>query len=149
MTAINRRAPVTGSRQIGIAAPPALAWDVLTAIERWPSWNSDVKTAAIEGAVREGTKFRWKSGPGTITSTIHDVEPPSRIAWTGKTFGIRAIHVHTLEGRDGETVVRTEESYDGLVARIFKGPLKKTLDRALRDGLERLKLETERRQLLR
>jgi len=46
-------------------------------------------------------------------------------------------------------VVRTEESYHGLVARIFKGPLKKTLDRALGNGLERLKVETERRQLLR
>jgi uncharacterized protein YndB with AHSA1/START domain len=149
MTGINRRAPVTGSRQIEIAAPPALAWDVLTAIDRWPSWNSEIKTVAIDGAVDEGTKFRWRSGPGTITSTIQDVEPPSRIAWTGTTFGIRAIHVHTLEARDGSTVVRTEESYDGLVARIFKGPLKKTLDRALGNGLERLKVETERRQLLR
>jgi len=70
MTGINRRAPVTGSRQIEIAAPPALAWDVLTAIDRWPNWNSEIKTVAIDGAVDERTKFRWKSGAGH--DHVHD-----------------------------------------------------------------------------
>jgi uncharacterized protein YndB with AHSA1/START domain len=146
MTRINEEAPVVGSTQIEIAAPPEAAWDVLTAIERWPSWNPDVKEASVQGGIDEGTEFRWKAGPGTITSTIQQVEAPHRIVWTGKTFGIKAIHVHTLEARNGRTVVRSEESYDGLVARLFHGRLKKTLDDALRNGLERLKVETERRQ---
>jgi uncharacterized protein YndB with AHSA1/START domain len=146
MTRINEEAPVVGSTQIEIAAPPEAAWDVLTAIERWPSWNPDVKEASVQGGIDEGTEFRWKAGPGTITSTIQQVEAPHRIVWTGKTFGIKAIHVHTLEARNGRTMVRSEESYDGLVARRFHGRLKKTLDDALRNGLERLKVETERRQ---
>jgi hypothetical protein len=41
--------------------------------------------------------------------------------------------------------VRTKESYDGLVASLFRSPLRKTLDRALADGLRALKAETERR----
>jgi hypothetical protein len=41
--------------------------------------------------------------------------------------------------------VRTAESYDGLVARLFRGSLKKTLDRALADGIKSLKAEAERR----
>ena len=101
----------------------------------------------MEGEVGEGTEFRWRAGPGTITSTIEDVEPPRRIAWTGKTFGIKAIHVHTLEARNEGTLVRTEESYDGLAARLFHGRLQKTLDNALQSGLEHLKAEAERRQL--
>ena len=83
----------------------------------------------------EGATFRWKSGPGTITSTIEAVEGPRRIAWSGTSFGIKAIHVHTLEPRNGGTLVRTEESYDGLVARLFHGRLQKTLDKTLRGGL--------------
>jgi uncharacterized protein YndB with AHSA1/START domain len=146
MTGINEQAPVVGSAEIEIAAPPEGAWDVLTAIERWPSWNPDVKETSVEGGIDEGTEFRWKAGPGTITSTIQEVEAPHRIMWTGKTFGIKAIHVHTLEARNGRTVVRSQESYDGLVARLFHGRLKKTLDDALRNGLERLKVETERQQ---
>ena len=59
-------------------------------------------------------------------------------------FGIDAMHVYALEARDGKTFVRTEESYDGLVARLFSGQLRKTLDSALENGLRHLKAEAER-----
>jgi hypothetical protein len=59
-------------------------------------------------------------------------------------LGIKAIHFWYLEPRNGRTFVRTEESYDGLVARLFRRPLQKTLDRALADGTRYLKDEAER-----
>ena len=52
-----------------------------------------------------GSTFRWKAGPGTITSTLQRVERPRVIAWAGRTFGIKANHVYTLEPRDGKTLV--------------------------------------------
>jgi hypothetical protein len=67
------------------------------------------------------------------------------IAWSGKTLGIKAIHFWHLEPRNGSTFVRTEESYEGLVTRLFRGPIQKTLDKALADGLQYLKTEVERR----
>lgn len=146
LSEINSSAPVVGRSEIEIAAPPEVAWGVLTAIERWPTWNPAVKSASVDGEVGEGSTFRWKAGPGTIRSTIRDVEKPWRIAWTGTTFGIQAIHVHTLEPRNGGTLVRSEESYDGLVARLFHGRLQRTLDSALHDGLQHLKAEAERQE---
>jgi hypothetical protein len=145
LTGINEQAPVVGRSELEIAAPPETVWDVLTAIERWPSWNPDVKSMSMQGPVAEGSVFRWQAGPGTITSTIRRVEPPRLIAWTGKTLGIRAIHFYWLEPRDGKTLVRTEESYEGLVARLLRGMLQKTLDRALAEGLHHLKNEAEHR----
>ena len=145
LTGINEQAPVVGSSEIEIAASPEIVWEVLTVIDRWPSWNPDVKSISMEGDVVPGSEFRWKAGPGTITSTIRRVEPPRLIAWTGKTFGIRAIHFYWLEPRNGKTFVRTEESYEGLVARLFRGQLQRTLDRALGDGLRYLKTEAEQR----
>jgi hypothetical protein len=44
---INERAPVVGRAEIEIAATPQVAWDVLTQIDRWPSWNADVKSARL------------------------------------------------------------------------------------------------------
>ncbi len=143
----DRNAPVVGSSEIEIAAAPETAWDVLTAIDRWPDWNPDVKSVSVEHAIREGTEFSWKAGAGTITSTIEHVEAPRRIAWTGKSLGIKAIHVHTLERRGDSTLVRTEESFDGLVARLFRGRLQKTLDATLQSELRHLKAEVERREL--
>jgi len=144
LTGINKQAPIVGSSEIEIAAAPEVVWEVLTAFERWPRWNPDVKSVSMHGPVAEGSMFRWKAGPGTITSTIRRAEPSRLIAWTGKTLGIKAIHFWYLEARDGKTFVRTEESYDGLVARLLRRSLQKTLDGALADGLRYLKAEAER-----
>jgi Polyketide cyclase / dehydrase and lipid transport len=144
-TRINESAPVVGWSEIEIGAPPEVAWNVLTAIGRWPDWNPAVKSVGFEEGIDIGSEFRWKAGPGTIWSTIQDVDAPRRIVWTGESFGVRAIHVHTFKPHAGGTLVRTEESYDGLVARIFRRRLKNTLDTTLDDELRHLKAEAERR----
>ena len=143
-TAIDEGAPVVGASELAIAADTQLVWDVLTTFELWPSWNDDVRSMSIRGAVTPGSEFRWKAGPGTIISTITRVEPLRLIAWTGKTFGIRATHVYRFESRGNDTFVQTEESYDGILARLFSRPLQRKLDRALADGLRYLKREAER-----
>ena len=142
---VNRDAPVVASDEIEIAASPGAVWSVLTDLESWPRWNPDVRSMSVQGDVAPGSVFRWKAGPGTITSTIQEIEPPRRIAWPGTTFGIKAKHVYRLEPRGEATVVHTEESYEGLVARLVRGSLQKTLEKALADGLRHLKAETERR----
>src|SRR3712207_2047154 len=110
---IDATAPAVARREIDVAASPQIVWDVLSDVAAWPSWNPDVRSASLGGPLREGTKFRWKSGPGTITSTLQRVEPSQLIAWTGTTFGIKATHVYRLEPRRGTTLVRSEESWDG------------------------------------
>jgi uncharacterized protein YndB with AHSA1/START domain len=141
--AIADDAPVVSSVELVIDAPVDTVWRVLTAIDDWPAWNPDVKSVAIEGAAVEGASFRWRAGPGTIRSTILRVDRPRLIAWSGRTLGIRAIHVWRLEQRNGATLVRTEESYEGLVARVLRRSLQKTLDKALADGVRHLKVAAE------
>jgi uncharacterized protein YndB with AHSA1/START domain len=145
---VNRAAPVIAADEIEIAASPQAVWDVLTDLESWPRWNPDVKSMSMQGDLAEGSTFRWRAGPGTITSTIQQVEPPKLIAWTGTTFGIKARHVYRLEPRGEGTLVHTEESYEGLVARLLRGSLQKTLEKGLSDGLRYLKAEAERRSAL-
>jgi uncharacterized protein YndB with AHSA1/START domain len=137
--------PVVSSAEVEIDAPLDVVWSVLVAIEDWPAWNPDVKSATVDGPVADGTSFRWKAGPGTISSTVVRFEPPRLIAWTGRTLGIRAEHVWRLDRRDGRTVALTEESYDGVVARVLRRPLQRVLDKALADGARHLELEAERR----
>lgn len=137
-------APVVAATEIEIAAPREIVWQVLTAIDHWPSWNPAVRSASLQGPLEQGSEFRWKAGPGTIVSRLEVVEAPRRIAWSGRSMSIKAFHSHTLDDRDGKTVVRTEETYEGLIARLFSGRLRKMLDEALRDGLLHLKAEAER-----
>ena len=109
---VDEKAAAFASSEADIAAEPDLVWEVLTSFEAWPSWNPDVKSLSLGGPVSEGTTFRWKPGGATtITSTIREVERPRAIAWTGKTFGIHAVHVWRLEAREGGTHVETQEGH--------------------------------------
>jgi hypothetical protein len=142
---VDREAPVVGSSEGQVAALPEVVWDVLAGFETWPAWNPDVKSVEVDGPVAVGTRFRWKTKPGTIRSRIERLDRPSLIGWTGRTLGIEAVHVWRLEPRDGGTFVRTEESFSGLLPRLMRGRLQKALDDALESGVRQLKAEAERR----
>ena len=138
-------APVSSSRSIEVEALPEVVWDVLTGFADWPKWNPEVKSMSFDGPLAPGSRFRWKAGPGTIVSTLEEVDPPNRVRWRGKTLSIHARHEYRLELRSGGTLVETEETFSGLLARVMRRNLQKTLDQSLEQGLEQLKAESERR----
>ena len=142
---VDRDAPAVARSEAEIEADPETVWDVLTDFEDWPGWNPGVKSVRLEGAPKEGTVFRWKAGRATITSTLRQLERPRLLAWTGKTTGIGAVHVWSLEPRDGGTLARTQESWDGLLVRLLRGSMQKNLQKAMDDGVRYLKAEAERR----
>jgi hypothetical protein len=142
---IDAGAPAVARHETEVEAAPEIVWAVLTDIAGWPSWNPDVASASPEGPLARGTQFRWKAGPGTITSTLQDVERPHLITWTGTTLGINAIHVHRLERRGDSTFVTSEESWDGLLVRLLRRSMTKALHKAIESGLRHLKVEAERR----
>ncbi len=142
----NKNAPVFASDEIEVDARPDTVWTVMSEIDRWPTWNPDIRDAALAGELAAGSQFRWKAGPGTIASTLQVVDRPNTLAWSGKTMGVYAIHVWQIMTRDGQTTVRTEESWEGLLPKVFPGRSLKTVQAALRDGLHALKREAERRE---
>jgi uncharacterized protein YndB with AHSA1/START domain len=141
----NQRAPVYATGEVEIAADLESVWDVLAAIDRWPEWNPDVRSASMSGPLAKGSQFRWRAGPGMITSTLQRVERPHVLGWSGKTLGIHAIHAWHLEGHSGKTIVSTYESWEGLPARLFRGSCQKTVERAIGRALSNLKAEAEQR----
>jgi hypothetical protein len=143
---VNSAAPAIATGDIEIQAKPESVWDVLADIDNWPSWNPDVKEAKLTGGLKVGSSFRWKAGPGTITSTLEQVDRPREIGWAGRTMGIIAVHVYRLESSGEGTMVHTEESFDGLIARLLKGPTRRTLQKGIDGGLASLKAEAERRK---
>jgi uncharacterized protein YndB with AHSA1/START domain len=138
-------APVRSRREIDIAAPAEVVWEVLTDFDRWPQWNPEVKSMSWDGPLAPGSVFRWKAGPGTIVSTLEEVDRPRYVRWRGRTMSIAAIHEWRFEDRDGGTHVETNESFSGVLARLLRASLQKQLDRALEEGLQHLKREAERR----
>ncbi len=144
---INQTAPVTATDGTHIDAPVEMTWHILADIENWPQWNPAVSRVDLATPIVQDSEFRWKADGTTINSRMEEILPPHRLVWSGRTLGIRAVHVWKFETRDGGTYVTTEESFEGLVARLLARPLRKMLSKSLRQGLSALKAEAERQAL--
>jgi len=140
-----RDAPAFAAGEILVDAPRALVWLVLTDFARWPQWSPGISVVTIDGDVAPGTGFRWKSGRNTIRSRLVDVDAPQRISWTGRTTGIKAKHTYELDERGAGTIVRTAESWRGLVVRLLRRSIQPTLQQTIDGDLAALKAEAERR----
>jgi uncharacterized protein YndB with AHSA1/START domain len=140
---VNREAPAVGSAEARIEAPIETVWGILSDLEKWPKWNKSVARIRVDGPIEAGTSFAWASGGVKVASRLEEVARPARIAWTGKMFGVRAVHVWNLVADGLGTKVRTEESFAGWLARLLPGLMKKTLANALAQGVADLKAAAE------
>ena len=142
---VNENAAVIARGEIEINSDSEKIWEVLVDIENWPLWNPDVKNASLEGEVEEGSKFRWKARSVSINSVFQEVDPPHKLAWTGKTMGIKAVHIWKLEAKENSTIVKTEESWKGPLTHLMKGKTQKMLQESIDSGLKYLKTEIGRK----
>jgi uncharacterized protein YndB with AHSA1/START domain len=140
---VNRSAPAYAEHEICIESSPERVWALISDIEGWSSWQPDFGESHLDGALAPGSTFRWKSGGRGVSSTIQQVEPPSRLAWTGSAAGAKAKHVWIVEPKGSGVVVRTEESFEGLVVVILKRSMQRLLDSSLQKRLEALKRAAE------
>jgi hypothetical protein len=144
MKNINHNAPVKCSKSILINARPEKVWAVMTGIDQWASWQTDISQTKLNGALTPGSTFDWKTGGAKIHSTLHTVEPYKYFGWTGETFGMHAIHNWTLEETDGQTRVSADESMEGFLARLLKKAFNKNLEKGMQHWLELLKTTVEK-----
>ncbi|HOZ96425.1 MAG TPA: SRPBCC family protein [Niabella sp.] len=144
MKSINNNAPVKCSKTITINTNSEKVWKVLTNIDQWAMWQTDISKPKLNGQLQPETGFVWKTGGAKIHSTLHTVEPNKYFGWTGKTFGVFAIHNWTITETDGKTTVSVDESMEGFFAKLFKSLFNKKLDKEMQHWLDLLKTESER-----
>jgi hypothetical protein len=117
-----------------------MIWKVLSDIEAWSEWNPAVQHAELSGALLPGGEFRWRAGGVVIHSVLRDVMRPSRLSWTGKTMGLRAIHAWEIEAVDGgkASLVRSRESLDGWWLSPFRHRVQRSVERSTEAWLDAL-----------
>jgi uncharacterized protein YndB with AHSA1/START domain len=143
MKSINHNAPVTCSKEIIINAPGQKVWAVLTDIDKWATWNTEVSNPKLNGPLQPGATFDWKSGGAKIHSTLHTVDSFNSFGWTGKAVGTFAIHNWTLTETNGQTTVTVNESMEGFLAKLFKRSLNKSLEKGMQKWLDLMKQKCE------
>jgi hypothetical protein len=140
---INPRAPFVARKEVFIQAQPQIVWKIHTDINSWSQWQPGIASSKLNGSLTRGAIFEWKPGGMTITSTIEIVEPEERIGWSGMAMGTRARHIWMLKPYRNGTLVTTEESMDGWLAKILKMVMPRFLDESLNTWLNSLKKHAE------
>ena len=143
-TNTNDLAPVKCKKTITINADRKRIWSILAAINNWPLWQKDISFSKLNGELKPGTTFDWKSGGVTIHSTLHTVESFNEIGWTGKALGTFAIHNWKLIEKSDSTEVIADESMEGILVRLLKKMFRKNLEKGMQSWLEMLKEESEK-----
>lgn len=144
MKSINNNAPVKCSKTITINTTSEKVWQVMTNIDNWATWQTEISNPKLNGTLKSGTTFDWKTGGAKIHSTLHTVEPFNQFGWTGKTFGMFAIHNWSLAEKEGKTTVSVDESMEGFLTKLLKKSFNKNLEKGMQTWLDLLKKECEK-----
>jgi len=144
MQSINNNAPVKCSKKIIINAPIETVWKTLTNIDNWEHWQKEISNTELNGELKVGSTFQWKTGGAKINSKLHTVKPLEQFGWTGNSFGMTAIHNWAISETNGQTNVLVEESMEGFLAKLLTKTFNKNLEKGMQKWLELLKEECEK-----
>jgi hypothetical protein len=111
---VEAKAPIKAAAVVVIKAPEAKIWRLITDVDRWPTWQLQIKDARLTGPLKTGSLFTWRTGGLLIHSRLGLVQVPKKIAWSGEAFGLHAAHVWTLKKTSSGVEVRTDETMSGL-----------------------------------
>jgi hypothetical protein len=142
-TDVDRAAPVIAVHQIDIEALLDTVWRLHTDVNAWPTWQTDITAAQIEGALEPGVSFDWTSYGFAVTSTVYDLTERSRVLWGGASGGITGIHEWLFGETPSGVHVTTTESFAGDPVEADAPAMQNTLDASLEAWLGHLKIAAE------
>ena len=138
-------APIEVRNETVICASLERVWNLLTDVERWPSWYRACRWVRVESPAGEGQRlvFRWKAHPVELRSTVVSADRPQSFAILADTPGLHAERRFTLRRTpDGlATVVISDETQVGPLARLgraFLAPRLRAANQAMFDDLARV-----------
>jgi Polyketide cyclase / dehydrase and lipid transport len=137
-------APIEVRNETVVRAPAGHVWDLLTDVERWPSWYRACRWVRVEspGSASQPLVFRWKAHPVELVSAVVTSERPHTFGIIADAFALHAERTFTLRPTpDGlSTIVVSDETQVGLVpwlGRAFLGPRLRAANQVMFDDLAR------------
>jgi short-subunit dehydrogenase/uncharacterized protein YndB with AHSA1/START domain len=144
------RPPIEVRNETVIAASAERVWDLLTDVERWPSWYRACRWVRVEpngratstGSAAPPVSFRWKAHPVVLRSTVVASERPHAFAIVADALGLHADRTFTVRpAPDGRgSVVVSHETQVGLVpwlGRLYLAPRLYAANQAMFEDLAR------------
>lgn len=127
------------SHSLETTAPPRRVWDVWTDVERWPTWDAELRDASLDGdALEEGARGRvvLRASPTerldpSASFVVTELDPVRSYAYDVEFPLARLVVRRSLRGHDGGTSFTHEVWFEGPLG----GALSRTLGRRYRRNL--------------
>jgi Polyketide cyclase / dehydrase and lipid transport len=142
-TEVDRAAPVIAVHEIDIEALLDTVWRLHTDVNAWPTWQTEITAAQIDGALEPGVSFEWTSYGFSVTSTVYDLVDRARVLWGGTSGGITGIHEWLFAETPSGVRVKTTESFAGEPVAADAPGMQGLLDASLVAWLGHLKMAAE------
>jgi hypothetical protein len=144
-TAVDRSAPVIAHHEVDIQAPLDTVWRLPTDINAWPTWQTDITAAHLDGVLESGASFDWTSYGLSVTSTVYALAERARVLWGGTANGITGVHEWLFSETPAGVHVTTNESFAGEPVMADAAGMQSLLDASLVSWLGHLKAAAESR----
>jgi Polyketide cyclase / dehydrase and lipid transport len=144
-TAVDRSAPVIAHHEVDIQAPLDTVWRLHTDINAWPTWQTDITAAHLDGLLEPGASFDWTTYGLSVTSTVYDLAEGARVLWGGTANGITGVHEWLFSETPAGVHVTTNESFAGEPVKADAVGMQSLLDASLVSWLGHLKAAAESR----
>ncbi len=142
-TDFDRAAPVIAVHEVDIEATLDRVWRLHVDVNAWPTWQTDITAAHIDGALEPGVSFDWTSYGFSVTSTVYDLAERARVLWGGTSGGITGVHEWLFSETPGGVHVATTESFAGEPVEADAPGMQTVLDASLAAWLRHLKIAAE------
>lgn len=105
---------------VEVNASPATTWAYLTDVARWPEWDTELKSAVLDGPFTNGSTGRMtpRTGPD-LRFTLSDVEPGRRYLVTTPLPVGALVMDRRLEGAPGTLTFIDHIRFTGPLRWVF------------------------------
>lgn len=126
-TEVQQDAAVFYSHSEMIDAPISLLYDIISDVAQWPAWQSSVNRTYFQGTCHKGKEFKWHSSGMAFKGLVHTANPPLEFGWVARSMWFKVVFNWSLEERDGQVMVTSEESLSGLGAEFLTNTIKSNM----------------------
>jgi len=142
-TDVDRVAPVIAVHEIDIEGSLDTVWRLHTDVNAWPTWQTDITAAHLDGVLEPGVSFDRTSYGFSVTSTVYALAKPFRVLWGGTSGGIKGVHEWLFSETSSGVRVTTTESFAGEPVEDDPAGMQTVLDASLVAWLGHLKVAVE------
>ena len=136
--------PKNFSYTLSTSATKEAFWHVWTDVATWPTWDTPLKAATLEGEMSLGTKGTLTTQAGQKSSfTITEYEPLQRYAFTTRLPGARLVVRRYFSGADEALQFTHNVTFEGPFGFIFAALLGRGFMRDLPPVMEHLRKRVE------